>query len=73
MTCRRRTKGERELIADIKKSAKRFCRDECITESFKHYGCNNCPILAYAKQYGSCTLGYVHYIFYKEKMEENNN
>lgn len=68
MPNRRRTKGERELIADIKKATLVMCN-----KFHKNYGCYDCPISKYVTDYGSCELGYVHYILKKEKMAEENN
>ena len=43
MTCRRKTKTERELIADIRKTFEKFCnKNNCMECDYKHSG--NCMI-----------------------------
>lgn len=66
MPNRRRTKSERELIADIKKATLALCN-----KHHKNYGCYDCPLSEYVRQYNwSCMLAYVHYITNKELAEE---
>ena len=36
MTCRRKTKSERELVADIHKTFTVFCKDQCCRDCEKH-------------------------------------
>lgn len=55
MTCRRRTKKDRELKADIKKSASFFCQNDCY----------NCELNKY-KDENDCIINYVKYIIFKE-------
>lgn len=55
MTCRRRTKKDRELKADIKKSASLFCQNDCY----------NCELNKY-KDENDCIINYVKYIIFKE-------
>ena len=43
MTCRRKTKTERELVADIRKTFEKFCnKNNCMECDYKHSG--NCMI-----------------------------
>ena len=55
MTCRRRTKKDRELKADIKNSASLFCQNDCY----------NCELNKY-KDENDCIINYVKYIIFKE-------
>ena len=48
MTCRRKTKSERELVADINKTFTKYCgsQDSCDTCKYQNY--NEC-VIAYLK------------------------
>ena len=40
MTCRRKTKTERELVADIRKTFTKFCdKNNCMECDYKHSSC----------------------------------
>ena len=58
MTCRRKTKSERELVADINKSFLTFCRQ---------HECKNCE---YNKGYLNCKIAYITDLLNKYKGEE---
>ena len=60
MPNRRKTKGERELIADIKKATLLLC-----TKYHKEYGCRDCPLSEYIQEGEDCYIAYVRYIFQK--------
>lgn len=60
MPNRRRTKSERELIADIKKATLLLC-----TKYHKEYGCRDCPLPEYSQEGEDCYITYVRYIFQK--------
>lgn len=60
MPNRRKTKGERELIADIKKATLLLC-----TKYHKEYGCRDCPLPEYSQEGEDCYITYVRYIFSK--------
>ena len=65
MPNRRKTKGERELIADIKKATLALCN-----KYHKNYGCCECPLSKYVRQCNwSCMLAYVYYITNKKSAE----
>ena len=63
MTCRRKTKKEREILSDISKATKNICE--------KYHDapdCNDCPLKEYAEIYNwRCELAYVHYILIKNR------
>ena len=58
MTCRRKTKSERELAADINKALLRFCKTR---------ECRDCE---YNKGYLNCKLGYIADLLNKYNKEE---
>mgnify|MGYP000115851024 FL=1 len=62
MACRRKTKGERELIADINKRFKVFCN-----ESYDLYGegCMNCELDFEDEE--SCEIQYVKKLLGKDE------
>ncbi|WP_288710041.1 hypothetical protein [uncultured Clostridium sp.] len=62
MTCRRKTKGERELIADINKRFKVFCN-----ESYDLYvaGCMNCDLDFASEE--SCKIQYIKMLMGKDE------
>lgn len=60
MPNRRRTKGERELIADIKKATLALCNNY-----HNNYGCCDCPITKYVQEGEDCCITYIRYIFEK--------
>ena len=43
MTCRRKTKTERELVADIRKTFEKFCEGNCCFEC-RYWHSSNCMI-----------------------------
>ena len=59
MAIRRKTKTERELVADIRKAHTKFCN--------KHSTCKGCP-LEHAKD---CTMEYIKMLFELEFEEES--
>lgn len=66
MPNRRKTKGERELIADIKKATLILCN-----KYRNGYNCDECPLSKYVRQCNwSCMLAYVYYITNKKSAEE---
>ena len=58
MPSRRKLKGERELIADIKKRAKIFCD----TNYDRDRGCSTCPLEKSSKRLNSCIRAYTMYL-----------
>lgn len=63
---RRKTKRERELVADISKATQVFC------DSYydpKCSGCNNCPLHLYLSS--DCRENYVQYLLRKEEKEHD--
>ena len=60
MPNRRKTKGERELIADIKKATLTLCN-----KYRNDYNCGDCPLPKYAQEDEDCYITYIRYIFSK--------
>ena len=44
MTCRRKTKDERELVADIFKTFRKYCRSHNSCDTCKYQNYNECVI-----------------------------
>ena len=57
MTCRRKTKSERELVADINKTFAKYCRSQ-----------NSCDTCKY-QNYNECVIEYLKDLLKKEKEE----
>lgn len=67
MPNRRKTKSERELVADIRKSAKKFCE-----QHNKGFSCGDCPLTYKIHIFNyDCVLAYVHYILDKANKGED--
>lgn len=63
---RRKTKTERELVADISKSTMIFCK--------KQGKCKTCPLVQIKEQYNvECPIAYVIYLMNKEEVFDESN
>lgn len=64
---RRKTKTERELIADINKRADLFCASY-FSPILK--GCDDCPLRKY--EYSDCRISYIVYLLEREVERDEN-
>lgn len=63
MSNRRKTKSERELLADIHKRTLLFCNDNY---DYEEESCKYCLIEKEANKLGNCCLAYIQFLLKKE-------